>query len=52
VRRAALHHNGAGNKDPSSQYLDVEGLKGFGKSGARVSAIMNEMNAKSLLQKT
>lgn len=31
--------------------MEVEGLRGYGKSGARVSAILSEMNAKSLLQK-
>ena len=35
----------------ASQYLEIEGLKGYGASGARVSAILNEMQAKTLLQK-
>ena len=48
-RRAALNVDKISKKDPSVQFMDIEGLKGFGKSGARVSAIMNEMNAKNLL---
>jgi len=51
TRRVALLNDPANNKDPSSSYLEVNGLRGYGKSGARVSAILNEMNAKTLLQK-
>ena len=39
-------------KDSKKQYLEVEALRGFGKSGARISSIMNEMQAKKLLEKT
>jgi len=31
--------------------MELAGLKGYGKSGQRVSAILNEMNAKNLLEK-
>lgn len=48
TRRAAIQMDA---KDPSTQYMEVEGLRGYGKSGARVSAILNEMSAKTLLQK-
>ena len=48
TRRAAINVD---TKDPSQQYMEIEGLRGYGKSGARVSAILNEMNAKTLLQK-
>lgn len=48
-RRAALAADTA-PADLSSQYMMLDGLRGFGKSGARVSQIMSEMNAKSLLK--
>ena len=38
---------GVGQKDE----LQVPGLKGYGKSGARVSQILSELNAKNLLEK-
>ena len=47
TRRAAITQVEV--KDPSQQYMEIEGLRGYGKSGARVSAILNEMNAKTLL---
>lgn len=37
--------------DPASQYAQAQGLRGYGKSGARVSQILSELNAKSLLEK-
>ena len=49
-RRAAVTNESA--IAGAKEYLEVEGLKGYGKSGARVSAILSEMNAKTLLQKT
>lgn len=50
-RRAGLNlvTQGSATLDAAGQFRDLDGLKGFGKSGARVSAIMNEMNAKNLL---
>jgi hypothetical protein len=51
TRRVALHNDSTTNKDNVSSYLEVKGLSGYGKSGARVSAILNEMSAKTLLQK-
>ena len=54
TRRGAVVHESSVNaaKDPKKQYLEVEALRGFGKSGARVSSILNEMQAKKLLEKT
>ena len=54
TRRGAVVHESSNNaaKDPKKQYLEVEALRGFGKSGARVSSILNEMQAKKLLEKT
>ena len=49
-RRAAVVNDSA--MGGAKEYLEIEGLRGYGKSGARVSAILSEMNAKSLLQKT
>ena len=51
-RGAVMDSSTNAAKDPKKQYLEVEALRGFGKSGARISSIMNEMQAKKLLEKT
>lgn len=48
-RRAAVVNDS--NMGGAKEYMEIEGLRGYGKSGARVSAILSEMNAKNMLEK-
>ena len=53
-RRPGLKHeslNVISSDAGMAQYQDVPGLKGYGKSGARVSQILSELNAKHALEK-